>query len=188
MPPLFQIEKIAKCLWPERMTPFDTAFIAQDRPYNYIDPDDGLGWQYPVSVFADPSLNILLWQYREAEIIQIAHRSRMLTRPDAVVYLLTNIPIDELPPTRLLSIADVMDAPQGVNVFTWADTRKRLESYVAEYGPMTLKQIQDVAEVSYGTALKYRDILTEKYGWGIAPVEREPGKRGKPPSVYFPES
>lgn len=188
MPPLFQIEKIAKCLWPERMTPFDTAFIAQDRPYNYIDPDDGLGWQYPVSVFADPSLNILLWQYREAEIIQIAHRSRMLTRPDAVVYLLTNIPIDELPPTRLLSIADLMDAPQGVNVFTWAETRKKLEAYAAEHGPMTLKQIEEIADVSRGTALKYRDILTEKYGWGVAPVEREVGKRGKPASAYFPES
>lgn len=188
MPPIFQIEKIAKCLWPERMTPFDTAFVLQDRPYNYVDPDDGGGWQYPVSVFADRALNIILWQSREAEIIQIAHRSRMLLRPEAKVYLLTNIPIDELPPTRLLSIADLMDAPQGVNVFTWSDTYKRLENYANEHGAMTLKQIQEVAEVTAPTAMKYRDILTEKYGWGVCPAPKEPGKRGRSPSAYSPKS
>ena len=187
MPPTYQIETLAKALWPEDMTPFDENLVVEDRPYNYIDPDDGQGWQYTVSTYANPKLRSLLYQLREAEIIQMAHRSRMLVRPEATVYLLTNIPIPQLPPTRLLSIADIMNAPTGVNVFTWSDVRAKLEKYAREQGPLTITTIMDLTGVAKNTALKYRDILTEQYGWGIAPPPPDSSpRRGRPSSYYLP--
>lgn len=180
LPPLYQIEKIAKSLWIERMAPFDSRFRAIDRRYNYID-ENGDGWAYPTPVFADHELNEILWQYREAEIIQSAHRARILTQ-NKPVYLLTNVPIDELPPTKLLTIRELMGAPEGVNAFKWEQILNQLEQLDREReGGISLKDIQEIADVHENTARKYRDLLMEKYGWKL--TKREPTGRGQPPSV-----
>ena len=170
-PPLYQIEKLAKALWPTRMRPFDTRWYAVDRTYNYID-EEGNGWAYPISIFADHELTDLLWQYREAEIIQAAHRARILFR-DVPVYLLTNIPIAQLPPTKLLSIQDLMGAPQGVNAFAWPE----VVAYAEEMQEVATKDLQERFGLDSRTARKYVTLLAEQPGWEPRAVK---GGRGRP--------
>ncbi len=177
MPPIYQIEAAAKCLWPARMRPFDTNWYTAERLYQFAGAD-GKGYAYPVSQFADPELNVLLWQYREGEIIQAAHRSRMLFR-DTPVYLLTNLPIDELPPDRLLTIRELFGAPEGVNVFGWGD----VVAFVESLEVVTTNDLVERMGVNRQTAKKYMEIFVESYGWLWDEAIRKPGARGPLPKA-----
>lgn len=177
-PPKFQIEKTAKALNPTRMRPFDTTWYTTDRRYAHID-ENGDGWAYPVSVYADPELNELLWQYREAEIIQAAHRARILFR-DVPVYLLTNVPIDELPPVKLLTIRELMGAPVGVDVFKWGEVVRVAESLCEEQGFVTVSDFTERFGISKPTALKYMDELMAAGDWEQAIVK---SRGGRPPKA-----
>ena len=170
MPPLYEIEKIAKCLWPERMRPFDTSWITIDRTYRYTGPD-GEGYAYPVSQFADPDLNILLEQGREKEIEQAAHRIRFLFR-DKPVYLLTNLPIDALPPDRLLTIRELFDAPEGVDVFGW----KRIIEFAERRGAVGTKDLIREFGIHRHTATKYVEILASLPGWELLAIRTGRGR------------
>lgn len=176
-PPLFQIEKVAKCLWHHRWRPFDGAWYTQLRSYNFID-DDGNGWEYPISQYGDPELNEILWQYREAEIIQSAHRARILFR-DVPVYLLTNIPIDELPPTQLLTIRELLGAPDAVDVFKWSAIAQWCEGL--DY--IDARQLVDEFGIDKKTALKYLDTLKETGEWECGEAIRRKGARGPRPKA-----
>lgn len=176
-PPLYQIEKAAKSIWNRRMRPFDTNWYTRERTYMHVD-DDGNGWCYPVSSYADEELNEILWQYREAEIIQASHRARILFR-DVPVYLLTNIPIDELPPTKLLTIRELMDAPIGVDVFKWRDVVEFVENLEKEQGFVTVSDLVDGLGISKPTALKYMDALLDSNCWEQAIVKSTGGRPPK---------
>jgi hypothetical protein len=178
MIPLYQIERAAKCLYPERMRPFDLSFRPVDRAYQYIGPE-GEGYVYPVSVFSEQILNALLWQYREAEIIQAAHRSRMLFRPDATVWLLTNIPVDELAPDELLTIRELFGAPEGVDVFKWRTVVDFIES--REF--VTAVDLVDGVGINREAAVKYLGIFVASYGWEWADGIRRAGARGPAPKT-----
>lgn len=173
-PPLFQIEKLAKSIWRKRMRPFDPTWYAQPRRFMY--EDNGQGYAYPVSMYADPELNAVLWQYREAELIQAAHRARILFR-DVPVYLLTNIPIDELPPFKLLTIRDLMDAPEGVDVFGWERVVKFIES--REF--VITNDLTDELGINRDTAKKYMQIFVDSRGWEWTEGIRRKGARGPTP-------
>lgn len=177
-PPLFQMEKTAKAIWPIRMRPFDTTWYTLDRRYNHVD-ENGEGWAYPVSVYADPELNEILWQYREAEIIQSAHRARILFR-DVPVYLLTNVPVDELPPTQLLTIRELMGAPVGVDVFKWNEVVRFSTELETSQGFVTVGDFTEHFGVSKPTALKYMDELIAGGDWEQAIVK---SRGGRPPKA-----
>ena len=175
-PPLFQIEKQAKSIWRKRMRPFDPTWYALPRPFMY--EANGKGFAYPVSMYADPELNAILWQYREAEIIQAAHRARILFR-DVPVYLMTNIPIDELPPFKLLSIRELMGAPEGVDVFLWSDVLKWADEQFARFGAIVTSDFVNKFGINKRTALKYMDELVQGGGWELAIVKSTGGRPPK---------
>jgi hypothetical protein len=163
MPPLSSIEKDARSLWYDQMQKFDNRLLTVERPYQYIDPD-GEGWVCPVYEYADPYLQALLWQSREAEIIQSAHRARILLQ-NVPVYLLTNLPIDELPPTRLLTNRDIMDAPETVNIWKWAAHKNFVEELYAKQGYILISDLVEGAGMSLRTAKKYVSLLVESGQW-----------------------
>lgn len=177
MAPLQQIERLAKCLWYDEMERFDNTWLTVDRTYNYIDPDDGEGWCIPVNEYADPRLNALLWQQREAELIQSAHRARILFR-DVPVYLLTNLPIDELPPSKLMTIRELMEAPDEVNVFKWQMVLDTVEAIYEEKGAVTAIDLVERTDVNRETADKYIQKLLESGDWVPAIVKAQ--GRGRP--------
>jgi len=175
-PPLFQIEKLAKSIWRKRMRPFDLTWYSMPRRYMY--EEDGKGFEYPVSMYADAELNTILWQQREAEIIQAVHRARILFR-DIPVYLLTNVPIDELPPHKLLSIRELMDAPMGVDVFKWTAVLKWADTEFDKRGALTTSDFVDEFGISKPTALKYMDTLVADGGWELAIMKSSGGRPPK---------
>ena len=169
----------AKCLWPDRMRPFDDRETTVERLYNYITPD-GMGVTYPVVQFMDPALNLVKDQVREAEIFQAAHRSRMLFR-DTPVYLLTNIPIDRLRPYKLLTLAELMGTPDGVPVFNWANVVRVADSFADQGRLLTITDLMASLNVSRNTASKYWDLFLESGEWEETKALRKIGARGPSP-------
>lgn len=177
-PPLPQIEHIARCLEPTRMRPFDVTWVTAPRRYNYRDAD-GNGYEYPIGQFADPDLNVILHQFRESEIIQAAHRGRILFR-DSDVWLLTNLPIDELPPVQLLSTRELFGAPEGVDAFRWRQFMAWATALAEERGFVT---VADIIEWGAGrdSAQRYMVALVEVEGWRRIDGVMPPGAKGGRP-------
>ena len=175
MIPAHQIEKAARCLWPERMRPFDKEFITIERSYQFSG-NEGEGYSYPVAQFVDSDLNILLEQYREFEIVQAAHRSRMLFR-ETDVWLLTNIPIDQLPPHKLLTLRELFDAPLGVDVFRW----QAVVEFIENQDIVTVPDLVEAVGINREAAKKYMAIFVSDYGWEWVEGIRRPGARGPAP-------
>lgn len=175
-PPTAQIVKQALCLWPERMRPFDATMITADRAYSFVG-DDGEGYSYPVAQFTDPDLNVLLEQYREFEIVQAAHRSRILFR-ETDVYLLTNIPITRLPISKLLTIRELLGVPDGINPFLW----RRVVEFAEQQEFITAAELVNALGISDHSARRYMAILVDQNGWEWVEGIRK-GRRGPVPKT-----
>jgi hypothetical protein len=173
MPPTSAIEYSARMIFWERMTPFQVEWSTKRVPYAYIAPD-GMGRAYPVSGFwGDPDLQSLLWSWREAEIIQMAHRGRPVNHP-IDIWLLTNIPVTELPPNELLSTAEALGAPEGTNPYLWA----RVEALAREQEVITIADIVERLKIERRAAGKYIDLLVQTGHWEKAAIKS--GRRGRP--------
>jgi len=173
MVPTSEIVRLATALNPERMRPFDTAFYQTERRYDYVDAD-GKSYAYPVYQFADPELNTYLHEIREAELIQTVNRVRILFREEAIVYMLTNIPVPDLPIHQLLSIQELYEAPDGVNVFKWAEVIAFIESRDS----VTHHDITTEFSISKPTAIKYMEIFVQSKKWEWVETIRRVGSRG----------
>ena len=161
----------ARMVFWDRDAEFTAPWITQIKQYRYVDPEDGQGRAYPVAGYwDDPDLSAILWSMREAEIIQTAHR----VRPISVacdVWLLTNIPLDELPPDQLVSMRDCMGAPLGVNIFLWHRFMEAVEALVQEQGVATQAALAERMGASRPTIRKYTDALLATGEWieGLIP-------------------
>ncbi len=192
-PPLHQIDKLARMIFWERMEPFDTRWTARVKAYDYIDPDESLPWDkrgraYPASGYwDDEDLAAMLWQYREAELIQAVHRARPLLR-EVDVWLLANLPVDELPVSRLLSIHELMGAPGRLDALQWWPDVKMLADQCEREGVvLTTRRMMDHVEgLPERTARKYlKHILEDKGRWSEV-TAAEPTRRGRPGIGAFP--
>jgi hypothetical protein len=167
--PLFNIDKYARMIFHERMRPFASdEWSVVDKPYNYM-AEDGTGRAYPASGFwGDPDLQAVLWQFREAELIQAAHRARPNLR-ETDVWLLENLPVDDLPPTRLMAIRDLFDAPVGVNPYEWPNVVALAAMHEEEGIPLTAEDIAEGIGVTIQTARRYlkRVLHAQPERWTI---------------------
>jgi len=165
MPPPGKLLDQARMVFWERDLEFVAPWITQLKQYRYVDPDDGQGRAYPVAGYwDDPDLSAILWSMREAEIIQTAHRVRPINVA-CDVWLLTNIPLDELPPDQLVSMRDCMGAPLGVNIFLWHKVIEAAEMLDEEFGGVTADALAERTGVSRPTARKYMDVLVGTGEW-----------------------
>lgn len=112
--PSIQVEdllQIANCIWHDDPEPLDDTMIKDGnwRPYQYREEETGNGYAVEVREFKDQRLNLLLKTYREYEIAQAAHRIRPILSPgEKKIWLLTNLPIDELPPTKVTDLNEII--------------------------------------------------------------------------------
>ncbi len=126
LPAKFQIQKTAAMLYFNRMLAFESAWTWRWIAYNCAvfsgDEDSGERWEgrmYPAGGYwADPDLQALVWQYREAEILQAAHRARPLLRA-VPIFLLVNVPIPQLPLAAVTTSRDLFNVPPAVNLDAW---------------------------------------------------------------------
>lgn len=178
-PSLLEMDKLARMLFFERMAPFDRRWSVRDLPYRYVDAD-GKGRAYAASGFwHDEDLQAILWQYREAELIQSVHRSRLATR-DVTVWLLSNLPVWELPPSELVQIRDLFNAPPGVDTFRWPDVLRVAHEFCDKQGYVTSADLATALGLDNRTARKYVEQLTAQCGWDNAAVRVG---RGRPPKA-----
>ena len=175
--------RTASMIFSNRMTAFDTSWRVAIRPYAFAKAD-GTGLGYPVSGYwGDPDLTALLWSTRDAEIIQAAHRVRPVLKP-VDIWLLTNLPIAELPPDHLLTIREAMGAPAEVDVFSWDAVLWYATNIAQEQGYVTTADLITGMNLHRHTASKYIKKLWELTDWEnpgpTAILKRGPGR---PPAV-----
>ena len=161
MPYLVALRRIGAMVFFERDAAFNVQWRAVNREYaGYIDAD-GLARAYPVGGFwGDPDLEAIVRVYREDEILQSAHRSRPILSP-VDVWLVTNIPVEELPPTRLVSMRETLGAPPGVNLWKWLDFVDAIENIQV----VTTKIITEECDIDCRTVRKYFGLLVESGEW-----------------------
>lgn len=175
-PSTTEMEFMARMIFWERMTAFQPEFTARELPYSYVDTE-GKGRAYPVSGFwGDPDLQAILWSVREAELIQAAHRCRPVNKP-VDIWLLTNVPLPELPPAELISIRELMGAPEGVDIYRWPEVLELAQ----ELGTVTTSDLMGYFNLDRHTAYRYLDQLVETGEFERAVVKT--GKRGRPPAA-----
>lgn len=173
-PPIFHVVEMAKMIFFDRDRPFDTTWYAKDQAYPFKDAE-GLGRCYPVSNFwNDSDLRRVLSVFREDEILQNAHRSRPVNH-STDIWLLTNIPVWSLPPDELLTMREIIGAPDGVNIWKWEKVKKLID----ESDVITIADLVEVG-LHYETASEYLAIITGLPGWEAGAVR---SKHGKPARV-----
>lgn len=127
MPNPYSVVQLAKQILFERDDAFNTHWYSKEIAYPFAD-ENGLGRAYPVSGFwDDPLLQHFLETVREDEILQAAHRGRSINHA-CDIWLFTNVPITSLPPDRLLTMREILDAPEGVNIWKWDERASGLTS------------------------------------------------------------
>jgi hypothetical protein len=95
------------------------------------------------------------------------------------IWLMTNIPVRELPPTKLVSIADIFDAPAGIDPYKWHDLLDIAEVSIESGEALTSADLAVLLDISPPTARKYLEALaTAQPGcWVDALV---PNPKGRP--------
>lgn len=181
-PSTTELLKQARMLFWERMPVFQEAWTDKDITFDYISPD-GRSWSIPASGWwGDADLEALLWQNREAEIIQTAHRVRpVLYEKD--VWLLLNLPIDELPPDELISIQELFGAPEGVDPYRWPEIVAIARQRAAERGFVTAADFVDALGCKRDAANRYVDCLIEQFPDDFPRLEVRGAGRGRPPKA-----
>lgn len=175
LPSLFDMENMAAMIFQQRMTPFRATWSMKEMEYI------GKDAHYPVGGYwGDPDLQSVVSQLRNAKIVQAAHRARPNIRDDVDVYLLTNIPLVDLPPDELVSVRSLFGVPDGVNSYNWIELLDLSEKLYLEMGYVSAEDIQARMEVSDKTARKYLDTLLTLPDWEVHKVAV---KRGRPPKM-----
>jgi hypothetical protein len=177
-PPIDDLERTAAMLYFARMKKFDTSWTETD--ISIMMPEDAEeGWAYQVSGYwGDRDLQALVWQFREAEIVQAAHRARPVSR-QVDVWLLTNIPLDEFTP-EITTVRQVLGTPVGVNPWGWLAVRDWAYAHAEAHGGVTTRDMQDKLGISRKTASKYMTMLIESEEWETYTGVRPPGQTRPP--------
>jgi hypothetical protein len=112
------IIEMGQAIWANDPKLLNTEVRQVWRRYAYKDAN-GNGKEAKIWEFEDERLNMILRTYREYEMIQAAHRIRPLLTAGKLIYLLSSLPIEELPPTRLTTLNELAgDAkPEGYDEF-----------------------------------------------------------------------
>lgn len=172
-PAPYDLVQTAKMIFFDRNTAFHVNETDKLVAYQYIDPD-GQGRAFPVrGYWGDPDLQAILEMMRDDEIIQIAHRGRPVNHP-CDIWLVTNVPIDGLPPDELLTMRELMDAPAGVHVFRWSEVMK----WANGRDSITTSDLVNELGLNYETARKYLLQIAGLPGWELTAIRTSHG--GKP--------
>lgn len=101
-----QLEEMAHALFQTDHEPVSMETEERWEPYAYQDADER-GYEVKVRRYKDERVELLARLFKEDEIVQAAHRVRPLLHKGREIYLLTHLPLAELPPTRLVTLDEL---------------------------------------------------------------------------------
>lgn len=175
MPAMQALERMGAQVYFSRDRAFATLWAARYIAYNHV-AADGLGREYPAGGYwSDDDLQALVWQMREAEIIQAVHRARPIHRP-VDVWLLSNLPIPELPVASLVTSAEILgEAPDGVRLYRW----RQVQDFVSGRETVSPKDIREGLGVHWEEAKRYWQMLVDSGEWELSEDVIAERKRGR---------
>ena len=193
MPPPAALQSAAKMLFWERMLPFQDTWSTVAKPYenHWTTENPRVGGYH-----SDPDLQAVLWQLREAKIIQTAERLRAnLHAVD--VWLATNLPIREYPPDILMTMNEVLGVPtrqevarvigrraaRDFRIPVWQKVVEAAEELLAERGYIKRSELEERAQVGEHTALDFMKLMAHKFGWEFCDEPVLTRGRGRPAQV-----
>lgn len=180
-PDMTQLTQMAAMLFADRMAPFKPVWSYKPAPFEGTDRGHTIGGYWD-----DPDLQLLVSQFREAELIQAINRARPLIRP-VDIWLLSNVPLPGVPVT-LKSLNEMFDAPQGVDPYRWPQVLELADSRFNDGQPLTAADVVEAIEgVTAPTARKWLAILVKAQPdrWESPPPDYVLPKRGRGrPSVF----
>jgi hypothetical protein len=171
----------AAMLYSERDAAFDPTWSVRDVAF------EGLNKAYPIGGFwNDSDLQVLLDQFRDAEIVQAVHRARPL-RNQVDVWLLANVPLQGLP-VELVSLhalfgaidrcgrdLPIRDPYRWPCLVAWAE--QAVQS--CETRQLSAPDLMHKFEISAPTARKWMDALVATGQWrAVSLAGLRPGKSG----------
>lgn len=175
-PPLSALLDAAAALYFERDEPFDTTWSVIDVPIA------GQPWAYSVGGFwNDPDLQAILYQVREAEILQAVHRARPL-RHKVDIWLLTNVVIPDLlvEPSQLTDLFGAR-GPDGkalkVDLYRWPAVQAFADVAYAN-GVVTSAMLAHEFGVPAKTSVHWMESWARQRGHIVQDVQSE--GRGRP--------
>lgn len=171
-PQLRQMIDMAAMLYDERTTPFRALWSDREAV-----PYEGTPYGWPIGGYWDePSLQVIVRQVREAELIQAIHRARPLRR-SVDIWLLTNVPLPYVPVT-LHDVREVFDAPLGVDMYAWPAFRRWVAEYLDTHEHLTTGAIAEHLSIQAGAARRYLDAVAQADGYVLLRVRGD--GRGRP--------
>lgn len=120
------IIEIALALYPREE--LDLSLTERWLKFGYEDVN-GSGYEVKIKDFADARLQRITELTRECELVQCARRIRETLSPGKRIYLLTHIPIEELPPSQLVTLEELADRLK-VDLDEPKETARRIVSEV----------------------------------------------------------
>lgn len=182
-PSTTELVKDARMLFIDREVAFDGTWCEKDLPFAHYRADDGLARSGVVSGFwNDDDLQLVLDQLRMAEIVQSAHRVRPVLAPKPI-WLLTSLPVEDLPPTELLSVRELFDTPPGVDPYIWPLIVEYGREKLAQRGFVTAADYVDLLGVQRKAANNYVDSLAACFPNEFPLVQVKAAGRGRPPKA-----
>jgi|GEM_PF-1967618 len=189
IPNPYALQSMAAMLYLERTAAFDLTWEDRHVPYRY-QAADGSGLSYPVANFwNEPPLAALVRQLRESEIVQAAERARIRLRP-VDVWIFSNLPLDDLPPSRVWTVEELLrgggDVP--VDPLRWAKVLELAEQHYQQGEPITAGQIAKALGVAAPTARRYLAHLydVQRDRWQVPALI--PRGRGRPSHGLSPKT
>lgn len=169
--PPYAIEKIAQSLNMNRMEPLvdaegDYAWTKQIMPYDYVH-EDGRGRAIETSgCWGDTDLQAVVWQKREAELIQAVHRARPLFQANVTVYLLSNIPLVGVRISELVSVEEVLGSPSHFDPYLWAKAfRFARQRHEEPDATITTQDLTEKLDIERRAAARLMDGLEKTGHW-----------------------
>lgn len=194
MPPQHDIEGMTKIIYFNRMRPFQKRRAEDDKLWSKEEKhyEGHFTKQGQVGGYGgDLDLQSVLWQHREAKIIQAVHRARINLFP-IDVWLLSKIPIKELPPDHIRTITEIWGGPRrGIEAQRWLAFKEFADKRLEEGEVITSADVVSALGVTAATARKWITLLVEQEpdSWSWPPADYIVPKqgRGKPPLRLVPK-
>lgn len=170
------VQREAAALWPG----IDTTLTRRRVAFEYTNASDEVLSVEQIDA-VDPRVRSILWQHRDATVIQAVHRARLVNRTGCKVVVLFSRPIPGLVPTSVIVDRPSVSKHTTRQVATMQKLLDAAGLLSAERGGFNLATLTEHSGVAKSTAHKYWQEVTKALGMKWFDVKCRhpmPGGRG----------